>query len=74
MSCGGARLSSFLVVATAKQVLEKNDPGLLAENGGDIELTSTWAKSFLKRVRSEIRKNKSVQAGAGKEGKQGDGQ
>ena len=40
----------------SSKVLEKNEPSLLAENGGDVELTATWAKSFLKRVRTRIRK------------------
>lgn len=51
----GERVSSFLAIATAKQVLLQYDPGLLEENGGPIKLTKTWAKSFLKRI--EVRSN-----------------
>ena len=32
------------------QVLMQYDPGSLHENGGDIKLNPTWAKSFLKRM------------------------
>jgi len=46
----GEKPSSFMVVATAKQVLMEHDPNLLAENGGHIQLNTTWAKSFLKRL------------------------
>ncbi len=47
----GEKPTSFLAVATAKQVLMENDPGLLAENGGSVELNTTWAKSFLRRMK-----------------------
>ena len=33
----GEKPTSFLAVATAKQVLMENDPQLLVENGGKIE-------------------------------------
>lgn len=46
----GEKPTSFLAVATAKQVLMENDPQLLAENGGAVELNTTWAKSFLRRM------------------------
>ncbi|KAA0193073.1 hypothetical protein HAZT_HAZT008553 [Hyalella azteca] len=43
-------VSSFLVIATAKQVLIREDASLLEENGGPIKLNPTWAKSFLRRM------------------------
>ena len=46
----GEKVSSFLVIATAKQVLSQNEPELLEENGGSVKLNQTWAKSFLKRI------------------------
>jgi hypothetical protein len=46
---GSETVSSFLVIATAKQVLMQREPELLAENGGSVELNPTWAKSFLRR-------------------------
>lgn len=46
----GEKPTSFLAVATAKQVLMENEPQLLVENGGNIELNTTWAKSFLRRM------------------------
>lgn len=46
----GERVSSFLAIATAKQVLMQYEPGLLEENGGKVKLNVTWAKSFLKRI------------------------
>nr|CAD7446309.1 unnamed protein product [Timema bartmani] len=50
LSKTGEKLSSFLVITTAKQVLMQYEPELLEENGGNIKLTATWAKSFLKRI------------------------
>lgn len=46
----GEPVSSFLAIATAKQVLMQYEPGLLEENGGKVKLNTTWAKSFLKRI------------------------
>lgn len=46
----GEPVSSFLAIATAKQVLMQYEPGLLEENGGKLKLNTTWAKSFLKRI------------------------
>ncbi|KAJ4442037.1 hypothetical protein ANN_11903 [Periplaneta americana] len=46
----GERVSSFLAIATAKQVLMQYEPELLEENGGKVKLNVTWAKSFLKRI------------------------
>jgi hypothetical protein len=46
----GEKPTSFMAIATAKQVLMQNEPDLLAENGGNVQLNPTWAKSFLKRL------------------------
>lgn len=46
----GEKVSSFLCIATAKQVLMQYEPDLLDERGGPIKLNPTWAKSFLKRL------------------------
>ncbi|XP_043198607.1 uncharacterized protein LOC122368585 [Amphibalanus amphitrite] len=46
----GEKVSSFLCIATAKQVLMQYEPDLLEEHGGPIKLNATWAKSFLKRL------------------------
>lgn len=48
----GEKLTSFLAVATAKQVLQEHEPSLLAENGGKVTLGASWAKSVLKRIRA----------------------
>ncbi|XP_067007179.2 uncharacterized protein [Anabrus simplex] len=46
----GEKVSSYLAITTAKQVLMQYEPHLLEENGGSIKLNITWAKSFLKRI------------------------
>ena len=46
----GEKPTAFLAIVTAKQVLSENEPELLTENGGQIELNTTWAKSFLRRM------------------------
>lgn len=46
----GEKVSSFLAIATAKQVLMQYEPSLLEEYGGHVKLNPTWAKSFLKRI------------------------
>ncbi|KAK9510095.1 hypothetical protein O3M35_004951 [Rhynocoris fuscipes] len=46
----GERASSFLAIITAKKILNKYEPNLLKENGGNVELNNSWAKSFLKRL------------------------
>ena len=50
IAASGERPTAFLAIMTAKQVLTENDPSLLAENGGQVELNTTWAKSFLRRM------------------------
>ena len=47
---GGEKPTAFLAIVTAKQVLSENEASLLSENGGHIELNTTWAKSFLRRM------------------------
>ncbi|PSN40209.1 hypothetical protein C0J52_17643 [Blattella germanica] len=49
----GEKVSSFLVITTAKQVLMQFEPGLLEENGGKVKLNTSWAKSFLKRIKKK---------------------
>ena len=44
----GEKPTSFLVVATAKQVLTEHEPQLLETN--ESLLTISWAKSFLRRM------------------------
>ena len=53
----GKKVTSFMAIATAKKVLTVHDPGLLAENGGKVSLNSTWAKSFLKRVKRSCKED-----------------
>ena len=46
----GAMIKSQIVIAAAKGILIGNDKTLLAENGGSIGISKTWAKSLLKRM------------------------
>lgn len=46
----GEKVSSFLAITTAKEIINKYEPSLLEENGGSLKLNVTWAKSFLKRI------------------------
>lgn len=46
----GEKVTSFLAITTAKEVLNKFEPELLEENGGTVVLNTSWAKSFLKRI------------------------
>ncbi|XP_014253373.1 uncharacterized protein LOC106668790 isoform X2 [Cimex lectularius] len=46
----GEKVTSFLAITTAKQILNKYEPGLLQENGGNVVLNTTWAKSVLRRI------------------------
>jgi len=55
----GRRVTSFLVMAAAKQVLEHHCPELLMENGGSLDLNQTWAKSFLRRAKKHLKEKKS---------------
>ena len=42
-------MSAFLAIATAKEVLMKQEPTLLEEFGGMVSLDMAWAKSFMRR-------------------------
>ena len=45
----GEKMSAFLAIATAKEVLMKQDPSLLEEFGGKVSLNMDWAKAFMRR-------------------------
>ena len=47
---GHAVVNTTIVLALAEGIIKGNDPGLLASNGGSIELTRDWAKSIMKRM------------------------
>jgi hypothetical protein len=46
----GERVTAFVVIAVAKQVVMAREPELLAEHGGTLRLNTTWAKSMLRRL------------------------
>ena len=51
----GSRLSSTaisqkMVIAVATRVIKANDPNILREFGGSLELTKGWARSLLKSM------------------------
>ena len=46
----GRAVNTTLVVAGAKGIVESLDRTRLVEYGGDITLTTSWAKSLLKRM------------------------
>ena len=48
----GEKLTSFLAIATAKQVIQENEPEMLEENGGKLRLDVAWGKSFLSRMKN----------------------
>ena len=37
-------------MATARGILKDQNSGLLAEHGGSVNITKTWAKSLLNRI------------------------
>lgn len=43
-------VSDFVCIASARQVLLQYEPHLLEEHGGPIRLSTSWAKSFIKRM------------------------
>ena len=43
--CGGS-LSTVIVIAVGKAVVQKFDANLLSEYGGPLSLTPNWAKSL----------------------------
>ena len=46
----GAVVNTKITIASARGVILSHDANLLRENGGHIELTKCWAKSFLQRM------------------------
>ena len=56
----GEKISSFLAIATAKEVLMKQEPTLLEEFGGKVSLNMDWAKAFMRRHGFN---NSTIQAG-----------
>ena len=46
----GEKITSFVVIAVAKQVIMQQDPSLLHDCGGPIKLNTTWAKSMIRRL------------------------
>ena len=47
---GGGVINTAITMAAAAAIVKKQDRNLLAENGGHIRITKTWAKSFLQRI------------------------
>ena len=47
---GGVINTAITMAAAAAAIVTKQDRNLLAENGGHIRITKTWAKSFLQRI------------------------
>ena len=47
--CGGM-VNTAITIAGARGIILKMDKNRLAENGGHINLTKSWAKSLLKRM------------------------
>ena len=46
----GEKITSFVVIAVAKQVIMQQDPSLLHDCGGPIKLNTAWAKSMIRRL------------------------
>ena len=46
----GGVINSTIVMATARGILKDQNSGLLAEHGGSVNITKTWAKSLLNRI------------------------
>ena len=46
----GEKITAFVVIAVAKQVIMQQEPALLHEFGGQVKLNTTWAKSMLRRL------------------------
>ena len=47
---GGGVINTAITMAAAAAIVKKQDRIILAENGGHIRITKTWAKSFLQRI------------------------
>ena len=48
---GGGVINTAITIAAATAIVRKTDRSLLAENGGPILLTKSWAKSILNFVK-----------------------
>ena len=46
----GGVINTSVVVAMAMGIITSKDPSFLHENGGHLVITSSWAKSILKRM------------------------
>ena len=46
----GTAISRKMVIAIATGVIKANDPNILREFGGSLELTEDWARSVLKSM------------------------
>ena len=46
----GKAISRKMVIAIATRVIKANDPNILREFGGSLELTEGWARSVLKSM------------------------
>ena len=53
----GGVINTSVVVVMAMGIVSTKDPSLLHENGGHLVITSSWAKSLLKRIGYVKRKN-----------------
>ena len=53
----GGVINTSVVVAMAMGIVSAKDPSLLHEKGGHLVITSSWAKSLLKRMGSVKRKS-----------------
>ena len=56
----GGPVTTVIVMSTGRAIVNQHDPQLLAENGGPLQLTTTWAKSLLHRMSYVKRKGCSV--------------
>ena len=50
LAAKGEKITTFVVIAVAKQVIKAQDPALLHDSGGPIKLNTTWAKSMMRRL------------------------
>ena len=46
----GSPISSSIVIAAARGIVNHKNPSLLKEHGEQVELSKSWAKSFLDRL------------------------
>ena len=50
LAAKGEKITTFVVIAVAKQVIQAQDPAMLHYGGGPIKLNPTWAKSVMRRL------------------------